>query len=387
MMQVEKAGLRVALAAGVLAAATGAQAQNVVKIGFIGEMSGPFAEFGKQMETGIQIFLKEHGDTVAGKRVVVIVKDVGGPNPELAKRHAQELVVREKVDVLAGFAFSPNAFAVAPIATEAKKPLVIMNAASGALPAASPYIVRTSFSLPAIVPPISAWMLRQGYKTAYSLVADYSPGHEVETAFLDSYKQAGGTVAGSVRTPLTTMDFSAYMQKIKDIKPAAVFAFVNGADVAQSFMREYRARKLEEAGTAMVGTGDITDEPTIDSMGDAPLGAVTGYPYSMDHDSPKNKQFVAAFKAARGQQARPNIMAVAGYDGMALIYEALRKTQGKTDGDALIAAMKGVKLESPRGPIEIDAATRDVKQRVYMRKVERVDGRMANIEFEAIEPK
>lgn len=387
MMQVEKAGLRVALAAGVLAAATGAQAQNVVKVGFIGEMSGPFAEFGKQMETGIQIFLKEHGDTVAGKRVVVIVKDVGGPNPELAKRHAQELVVREKVDVLAGFAFSPNAFAVAPIATEAKKPLVIMNAASGALPAASPYIVRTSFSLPAIVPPISAWMLRQGYKTAYSLVADYSPGHEVETAFLDSYKQAGGTVAGSVRTPLTTMDFSAYMQKIKDIKPAAVFAFVNGADVAQSFMREYRARKLEEAGTAMVGTGDITDEPTIDSMGDAPLGAVTGYPYSMDHDSPKNKQFVAAFKAARGQQARPNIMAVAGYDGMALIYEALRKTQGKTDGDAIIAAMKGVKLESPRGPIEIDAATRDVKQRVYMRKVERVDGRMANIEFEAIEPK
>jgi len=375
------------LAAGALMAAAGVQAQGVVKVGFIGEMSGPFAEFGKQMETGVRLYQKEHGDTVAGKKVVVIVKDVGGPNPELSKRHAQELVVRDKVDFIAGFAFSPNALAAAPVATEAKKPMVIMNAASGNLPSVSPYIVRTSFSLPAIVPPISRWMLQQGYKTAYSMVADYSPGHEVEAAFLDSYKKAGGSLVGSVRTPLSTMDFSPYMQKIKDTRPAAVFAFVNGADVAQAFMREYRARNLAEGGTAMVGTGDITDEPTIDSMGDTPLGVVTGYPYSMDHDSPLNRKFVQAFKAERGQQARPNIMAVAGYDGMAVIYEALRKTQGKTDGDALIAAIKGVKLESPRGPIEIDPATRDIRQRVYMRKVERVGGRLANVEFETIEPR
>ncbi|MDX3906051.1 MAG: ABC transporter substrate-binding protein [Pigmentiphaga sp.] len=386
-MKVEKLGLRLGLAAGALVAAAGAQAQGVVKVGFIGEMSGPFAEFGKQMETGIQVYQKEHGDTVAGKKVVVIVKDVGGPNPELSKRHAQELVVREKVDFIAGFAFSPNALAVAPIATEAKKPMVIMNAAAGNLPATSPYIVRTSFSLPAIVPPISQWMLKQGYKTAYSVVADYSPGHDVEAAFLDSYKKAGGNVAGAVRTPINTLDFSPYMQKIKDTGPSAIFAFVNASDVAPAFMREYRARKLSEAGTALIGTGDITDEAAIESMGDAALGVVTGYPYSMDHDSPLNKKYVQAFKALRGPQARPTIMSVAGYDGMALIYEALRKTGGKTDGDALIAAMKGVKLESPRGPIQIDPATRDVRQRVYMRKVERVDGRLANVEFETIEPK
>ncbi|VCU68493.1 Receptor family ligand binding region [Pigmentiphaga humi] len=386
-MKVMQSGIRAALAAGALLAAAGAQAQGVVKVGVITSMSGPFAEFGKQMETGIQLYQKEHGDTVAGKKVVVILKDDGGPNPELSKRHAQELVVREKVDVLAGFVFSPNALAVAPIATEAKKPTVIMNAAAGGIPAASPYIVRTAFSLPAIVPPISQWMIKQGYKTAYSVVADYSPGHDVEAAFLDSYKKAGGSVVGSVRTPINTLDFSPYMQKIKDTAPKAIFAFVNAADVAPAFMREYQTRKLAQAGTVLIGTGDITDEAAIDSMGDTALGVVTGYPYSMNHDSPLNKKYVAAFKAARGPQARPTIMSVAAYDGMAVIYEALRKTQGKADGDALLAAMKGVKLESPRGPIEIDPATRDVKQRLYMRKVEKVDGRLENVEFETIEPK
>lgn len=370
-----------------LVASAGASAQEVVKVGLVAEMSGPFAEFGKQMEAGIRIYQNEHGDTVAGKKIVVVIKDVGGPNPEVAKRHAQELIVRDKVKILAGFGFTPNAMAVAPLATEAKTPMIIMNAAAGDLPARSPYIVRVGFSLPAIVPPISQWMIRQGYTSAYSLVADYSPGHDVEEAFLSSYKQGGGKVVGSVRTPMNTVEFSPYVQRIKDAKPKAIFAYVNGGDVAPALMREYREKGLMRDGVALIGTGDITDEAGIDAMGDNTIGVVTGYPYSMDHDSPENAKYVKAFKALRGEKARPTIMSVSGYDGMAAIYEALRKTKGSTDGDALVNAMKGLKLISPRGPIQIDAATRDIRQRVYMRKVEKINGRLANVEFETIEPK
>ncbi len=379
--------LQIGWALGAVLIAPALQAQEVIKVGVIAEMSGPFAEFGKQMEAGIKIYQKEFGDTVGGKKVQILIKDVGGPNPEVAKRQAQELVVRDKVKFLAGFGFSPNAFAVAPIATEAKTPMIIMNAAAGALPASSPYIVRTSFSLPAIVPPISEWMIKQGYKSAYAVVADYSPGHDVEQAFLASYKKAGGNVLGAVRTPISTLDFSPYMQKIKDLQPKAIFAFVNASDVAPAFIREYRSKQLDKSGTALIGTGDITDEAVIDSMGDNAVGVVTGYPYSMDHDSPENQKYVKAFKELRGAKARPTIMSVAAYDGMAAIYEALRQTKGSTDGDALIKAMQGMKLSSPRGPIQIDAKTRDVVQRVYMRKVEKVDGRLANVEFDTIEPR
>jgi branched-chain amino acid transport system substrate-binding protein len=384
--------LKTGLGSGIVIAAAiagmpAAMAQDVVKIGLIAEMSGPFAEFGKQMEAGIKVYQKQFGETVAGKKVVVVIKDVGGPNPEVAKRHAQELVVRDKVQFLAGFGFSPNALAVAPVATESRTPMIVMNAAAAELTARSPYMVRVSFSFPNIVPPIARWAVDQGYKTAYSVVADYSPGHDVEKSFAAAYKAAGGELVGSVRTPITTLDFSPYMQKIKDVKPAAVFTYVNAGDVAPAFMREFRNRKLADVGSVLIGTGDITDEAAIDSMGDDALGVVTGYPYSMDHDSPENKKYVQDFKALRGATARPTIMSVAAYDGMAAIYEALRKTGGKGDGDAMLAALKGLKLTSPRGPIQIDAGNRDIIQRVYMRKVQKVDGRLANVEFATIEPK
>jgi len=233
---------------------------------------------------------------------------------------------------------------------------------------------------------MSEWMVKQGYKTSYSLVPDYSAGIDVEKALVDSYTKAGGTLVGSTRTPIVTLDFSPYMQKMKEAKPSTVFAFVNGADVAAALIKEFKQKDLGQTGTVLMGTGDIVDEQALRVAGDAALGTITVYPYSADHASSLNEKFVRQFEKMRPGE-RPTIMAVAAYDGMALIYEALRKTKGKADGTGLLEAMKGVKLESPRGPIEIDAATRDIKQRMYIRKVERVGGRLANMEFATVEPK
>src|SRR5437868_543227 len=266
-------------------AAPAAFAQDTVRVGLIAEMSGPFAEFGKQMEAGIRIYQKQFGDSVAGKRVEVIVKDVAGPNPELAKRLAQELVVRDKVQLLAGFGFTPNALSVAPIATQAKVPMIVMNAAAADLTAKSPYMVRTSFSYPDVVPPIAQWAIKNGSKKAYVIVADYAPGHDAEAAFLAAYKKAGGEILGSVRTPMMTLDFSPYMQRVKDAKPDVLFAFVNGGDVAPAFIKEFREKGLPEAGAKLIGTGDIVDEAIIEVIGDRALDITTVYPYSMHHKS------------------------------------------------------------------------------------------------------
>jgi len=374
---------RALIAAGVLGLATPlAFAQDVVRIGLIAEMSGPFAEFGKQMLTGIQVYQKQFGDTVAGRKVEIIVKDVAGPNPELAKRLAQELVTRDKVQVLAGFGFTPNALSVAPIATQAKVPMLVMNAGASGLTAKSPYIVRTSFSYADMVPPIAQWAVQQGSKKAFVIVADYAPGHDAEAAFLDAYKKAGGEIVGTVRTPIVTLDFSPYMQRVKDARPDLLFAFVNGGDVAPAFIREYREKGLPAAGVQLVGTGDIVDESIIESIGDRALGLVTVYPHSMHHKSALNERFVRDFRALRDARARSTIMSVSAYDGMAAIYAALKKTNGQADGPALLAAMKGLRLESPRGGIAIDATTGDIVQDEYIRRVEKVDGALANVEFQ-----
>ena len=363
-------------------AAPAAFAQDTVRVGLIAEMSGPFAEFGKQMEAGIKVYQKQFGDSVAGKRVEVIVKDVAGPNPELAKRLAQELVVRDKVQLLAGFGFTPNALSVAPIATQAKVPMIVMNAAAADLTAKSPYMVRTSFSYPDVVPPIAQWAIKNGSKKAYVIVADYAPGHDAEAAFLAAYKKAGGEIVGSVRTPMMTLDFSPYMQRVKDAKPDVLFAFVNGGDVAPAFIKEFREKGLPEAGVKLIGTGDIVDEAIIEVIGDRALDITTVYPYSMHHKSELNARYVRDFKAQRDAKARPTIMSVAAYDGMAAIYAALKKTNGNADGPALIQAFQGLQFESPRGPIGIDAKTRDIVQDEYIRRVGKVDGTIANIEFE-----
>jgi branched-chain amino acid transport system substrate-binding protein len=373
-------------AAAALAAAPVAFAQEVVKIGFVGELSGPFAEFGRQMQTGIRTYQKQFGETVAGKKIEVIYKDTGGANPELARRLAQELVLRDKVRFLAGFGFTPNAAAVAPVAAEAKVPMIVMNAAAGGLTARSPYMTRVSFSFPDVVPPIADWAVRQGYKKAYVLVADYAPGHDVEAAFLAAYKSAGGSVVGSVRVPMDAVEFAPYLQRVKDAKPDVLFAYVNGGDVSPALIKEYRQRGLAEAGIKLIGTGDITSEEGLKVMGDAALDTVTVYPYSATHKSDLNARFVRDFVQISGRDEQPTIMGVSGYDGMAAIYAALAKTGGKLDGEALMEAMKGAQLDSPRGPIKIDAATRDVVQNEYIRRVRRLDGALQNAEFETFKP-
>jgi branched-chain amino acid transport system substrate-binding protein len=370
------------LAAAALGAASLAtHAQGVVKVGIVTVLSGPFAEFGKQMESGVKIYQKEHGDSVAGHKVEVVFKDTGGSNPEMAKRLATELVTRDKAQVLGGFVFTPDTMAVAPIATQAKVPMIVMNAAGNDITSKSPYMLRTSFGFNRMVPPVGEWALKQGYKKAYVLVADYAPGHDVEKAFTTAYQAGGGTVLGSVRTPMTTLDFSPYMQRVKDAKPDVLFAFVNGGDVAPAFMKEFKDKGLADAGIKLIGTGDITDEPTLPAIGDKALDTVTVYPYSMDHRSELNRKFVQEVQAMRGKDARPTIMAVGAYDGMAVLYEALKKIKGEVTGEALLEAMKGVSVESPRGKITISATTRDVDQTQYIRRVERVNGGLANVEF------
>jgi len=381
MFALSKQGLKAAVLAMMLAGSQAALAEDTVKVGMIVELTGPFAEFGHQMEAGVKAYQAIHGDTVAGKKVEVIYKDVAGPNPDTAKRLAQELVVRDKVQVLAGFGFTPNAMSVAPVATQAKVPMVVMNAAAGGLTGKSPYMVRTSFTYPDVVPPIAQWAMEQGRKKAYVLVADYAPGHDAEKAFVKAYEAAGGTIVGVTRTPIVTVDFSPYMARIRDAKPDLVFAFVNGGDVAPAMIKEYRARKLEAEGIQLIGTGDIVDEAIMNVIGEHGKGLVTVYPYSMHHDSDLNRQYVKTFRAMQGAQTRPTIMSVAAYDGMALIYEALRKTGGKADGQALLDAMKGMELESPRGPIRIDPETRDVVQSEYIRRFDQVNGEYANVEF------
>ncbi len=366
----------------VLAVAATASAQNVVKLGMVAPFSGPFAEYGQQMLGGMKAYMKQHGDTVAGKKIEIVQKDSTGPAPEVAKRLAQELLTRDNVDILVGFGFTPNALAAAPLASEAKKLMLIMNAATSIITTKSPYIVRVSMTLPQVTQPMAQWAAKNGIKKVYTVVADYGPGLDAEKAFSEAFKAAGGEIVGSVHTPLQNPDFAPFIQRVKDAKPEAVFLFLPAGAPGIAFMKGYEERGLKEAGIKLFATGDITDDTVLDAMGDPVLGLITSFHYSADHKSPENEAFKKAYVEANGTKLRPNFMAAAGYDGMALIYAALQKTGGSTDGDKLVAAMKGMRLMSPRGPILIDPETRDVVQTVYIRKVEKTGGGLYNVEFD-----
>jgi branched-chain amino acid transport system substrate-binding protein len=381
-MQFAKWGRRLLLAAVVLGVAAGASAQNVVKLGLVAEFSGPFAQYGQQILGGMKAYMKVHGDTIAGKKIEIVQKDTGGPAPDVAKRLAQELVTRDNVDLLVGFGLTPNALAVAPVATEAKKAMVIMNAATSIITTKSPYIVRVSMTLPQITQPMAVWAAKNGIKKVYTVVADYGPGLDAEKAFAEAFKAAGGEIVGSVHTPLQNPDFAPFIQRVKDAKPEAVFLFLPAGEQGIAFMKGYEERGLKQAGIKLIATGDITDDGVLDAMGEPTLGLITSFHYSAAHDSPENAAFKKAYAEVNGDKLRPNFMAAAGYDGMALIYGALQKTGGATDGEQLVAAMKGMKLTSPRGPIMIDPQTRDVVQTVYIRKVEKTPGGLYNIEFD-----
>jgi branched-chain amino acid transport system substrate-binding protein len=362
--------------------AASALAQGAIKLGMVGEFSGPFAQYGQQILGGMKAYMKANGDTIAGKKIEIVQKDTTGPAPDVAKRLAQELVTRDNVDILVGFALTPNALAVAPVATEAKKLMVIMNAATSIITTKSPYIVRVSMTLPQVTQPMAVWAAKNGIKKVYTVVADYGPGLDAEKAFSEAFKAAGGEIVGSIHTPLQNPDFGPFIQRVKDGKPEAVFLFLPAGEQGIAFMKGYEERGLKQAGIKLIATGDITDDSVLEAMGDATLGLITSFHYSAAHNSPENAAFKKAYSETNGDKLRPNFMAAAGYDGMAVIYEALKKTGGSADGDQLLAAIKGMKLTSPRGPIMIDPETRDVVQTVYVRKVEKVGGALYNVEFD-----
>jgi branched-chain amino acid transport system substrate-binding protein len=381
-MQLQSWIKRTIIGAVMLSAAGTLQAQGVVKLGLVAEFSGPFAQYGQQILGGMKAYMKQNGDTVAGKKIEIVQKDTTGPAPDVAKRLAQELVTRDNVDFLVGFGLTPNALAVAPVATEAKKPMIIMNAATSIITTKSPYIVRVSMTLPQITQPMAQWAAKNGIKKVYTVVADYGPGLDAEAAFTKAFKAAGGEMVGSVHTPLQNPDFAPFVQRVKDAKPEAVFLFLPAGEQGIAFMKTYKERGLADAGIRLIATGDITDDGVLDAMGEPTLGLVTSFHYSASHNSPENTAFKKAYAEANGTTLRPNFMAAAGYDGMAAIYEALRKTNGSTDGDKIMAALKGMKLASPRGAIMIDPETRDVVQTVYIRKVEKTGGGLYNMEFD-----
>jgi len=359
-----------------------ASAQEPVKVGVVAPFSGVAGDYGKQMEGGMKAFFKLHGDTFAGRKIQLLIRDTGGPNPEVAKRLAQELVTRDKVDFLAGFGFTPEAMAAAPVATEAKKPMIVMNAASSVVTTRSPYIARFSMSLPQVSAPMASWAARNGIRKVYTLVADYAPGIDSEAAFKKAFEAAGGQVVDSVRVPLRNPDFAPFVQKIKDTKPEAVFMFVPAGEQSIAFMKAFEERGLGKDGIKVIATGDLTDDDVLNSMGDPVLGVITSHHYSAAHDSPENKAFVQAFRDVNKDLKRPNFMAVGGYDGMAAIAEVVKKLGNDIDGDKAMEILKGLKLTSPRGPIAIDPATRDIVQTVYIRRVEKRGNEYWNVEFD-----
>jgi len=374
------AAAAIALSTGLVVLPAVAQ-DNVFKIGLILPMTGQQATTGRQIEAAARLYMAQNGDTVAGKKVQLIIKD-DTSLPDVTRRLAQELVVNEKVNVLAGMGITPSAMATAPLATQSKTPLVVMAAATSSITEASPYVVRTSFTLPQVSVALADWAPKNGIKKVVTLVSDYGPGIDAEKFFNQRLTFNGGQVTEALRVPLRNPDFAPFLQKVRDAKPDALFVFVpSGAGAA--VMKQFLERGMDKAGIKLIGTGDVTDDDQLNDMGDGALGVVTSHHYSAAHPSPMNKKFVEAFEKAN-KGLRPNFMAVGGYDGMRVIYEALKTTKGAGGGDALLAAMKGQIFESPRGKVFIDAQTRDIVQDVYLRKVERVNGQLYNVEFDVI---
>ena len=362
-------------------AISAARAEDTVKIGLILPMTGGQASTGKQIDNAIKLYVKQHGDTVAGKKIEILLKDDGAV-PDKTKTAAQELIVNDKVNFIAGFGVTPAALAAAPLATQAKIPEIVMAAGTSIITEKSPYIVRTSFTLAQSSTIIADWAAKNGIKRVATLTSDYAPGNDALNFFKEHFTGGGGEIVEEVKVPLQNPDFAPFLQRMKDAKPDAMFVFVP-AGQGGNFIKQYAERGLDKAGIRVIGPGDVMDDDLLNSMGDAALGTVTAHLYSAAHPSAMNRDFVASYKKEFGN--RPGFMAVSGYDGIHLIYEALKHTGGNTDGDKLIDAMKAMKWESPRGPISIDPATRDIVQNIYIRRVEKVDGELYNVEFATFE--
>jgi branched-chain amino acid transport system substrate-binding protein len=303
--------------------------------------------------------------------------------PDVATRLAQELVTRDNVDILAGNLLSPNAIAISKVSAEAKKFMVIMNAATTVIITMSPYSVRSSMTLPSVGSTAGAWAYKSGIRKAYTMVSDFAPGKDAETSFQEAFKAAGGEIVGSVRMPVANPDFSAFVQRAKDLNPESIFIFVPAGAQPAALGKALAERGVDASKIKIIGSGEVTDESSLKNMGDAGLNIISVWHYDYNDESKINKDFVAAYSAEF--KRNPDFGSVGAYDGMHVIYEALKKTGGKTDGEGLIGAAKGLAWESPRGPMSIDPETRDVVQTVYIRRVEKVGGQIVNVEFDKIE--
>jgi branched-chain amino acid transport system substrate-binding protein len=355
-----------------------AKAQNVVRVGMVMPLTGTLADAGKQVVAGARLYMDRHGDNAAGARIELLVRD-DTSSFDVGKRLIQEAIVNDKVNIIAGGA-TGDLFAGAPIITEAKVPTVIMLSSTSAAIDKSPYFVRTSCTLAQSSVTIADWAMKNGVKKVVTLTSDFAPGHEAEATFKGHYVAAGGEIAEAIRAPLQSPDFAPFLQRVRDANPQAVFVFIPSVQ-AGTFVRQYVERGLDKAGIRLIGPGDITDDELLPSMGDAMLGTITAHFYSAAHPSSMNASFVDAYRKQTGKRA--NFMAVSGYDGMHLIYEALKKTGGDAGGDVLAPAMKGMAWESPRGPMSTDPGTGEVIHNIYMRKVEKVNGELQNVEFAA----
>ncbi|HZT63271.1 MAG TPA: ABC transporter substrate-binding protein [Burkholderiales bacterium] len=373
---------KLAIVAALALASSTAFAQTI-KIGFITSYSGLNGNLGPYMERAVRLYIKMHEKELPpGVKIELITRDDTGPNPDKAKQLAQELVVREKVNLLAGVVFTPNAMAIAPIATEAKVPFVIMNAGTAVITTRSPYIARTSFTLWQSSYPLGQWAAKK-FKTGYTLVSDFGPGHDAEEAFIKAFTEGGGKMLGNVRVPLQNPDWAAYMQRVKDAKPDTLMVFIPAGKTATAVMKNFSELGLDKAGIKLIGPGDITTDEELPAMGDIALGVTTMFHYSAAADRPANKAFVEAWKKEYGANETPNFLSAGSWDGAAMIVEAIKQQKGKLDPDKTMEIFKNWKFaNSPRGPISIDPETRDIVQNEYLREVRKVGGQLANVEIE-----
>ncbi len=358
-------------------------AAQTIKIGVINTYSGPFATLGDLIDKGIKLYMKQNADKLPpGVKIELVIRDDGGPSPDKAKQLAQELIVRDKIQILTGVVFTPNALAIAPLTQEAKLPFFIMNAAASVITERSPYIARFSFTLWQSTYPLGAWASRK-YKSAYIAVSDFAPGHDSEAGFEKGFTEGGGKILGMVRIPVANPDFVPFMQRAKDAKPDVVFAFVPAGRQATQIMKAYGDLGLDKTGIKFIGPGDITTDEELPNMGDAALGVLTMHHYSAAATRPANKAFIAAWKKEYGEKSWPSFMSVGAWDAMDAIYHVIREQKGQIDPDRTMALVKKYKNpSSPRGPIAIDPETRDIIQNEYMREVKKVGGQLANVEFE-----
>jgi branched-chain amino acid transport system substrate-binding protein len=370
-------------AAAVLAAiAPAALAGDSIKIGVITSLSGPAAESGAQMKAGIETWLRVHGPMVAGKRIEVIYKDDTGTQPDIAKRLATELITRDRVDVLAGFVFTPNAMAAAGVADQGKTPMVVMNAAASALTARSPYVTRVSYTIAQSAKPLAEWAYKTGARRVFTVVSDYAPGVDAETWFNNTFTALGGKIVGSVRMPMGSVDYGAFVQRIKDEKPDAVHVFLPNGQPMVSFTKAYREKGLDKANIRFLGGEGWGDEDVLKAGGDALVGIYSSGFYSYTRPGAENARFVEAFGQAVNGKMQPSFLAASSYDGMALIAKTLTKTKGNTDGAAFMQALKGYTSSSPRGTVTIDPDTRDIVQTMYIRRIDRQGARLVATEID-----